>query len=69
MSGERAERAGSRSSAVRSVKPMPSPPIRHRGVSSVRARAQPNAASASSEPCIRLDINVWPPARITYSVE
>ena len=31
-------------------------------------RAQPNAASASSEPCMRLDISGLPLARITYSL-
>ena len=39
----------------------------HEGCSSVRARRQPNVASASSEPCIRLDIRLLPLARMMYS--
>ncbi|PYQ90771.1 MAG: hypothetical protein DMG02_08355 [Acidobacteria bacterium] len=37
------------------------------GASSVRARAQANIASASSEPCKRLDIRLSPLALMTYS--
>ena len=32
------------------------------------ARRQPSTASASSEPCIRLDIRLWPLAIMTCSV-
>ncbi len=53
---------------ARTVKPMPSPPTRTTGARSVRARSHANAASASSEPCMRLDIRIWPPAKMTNSV-
>ena len=38
-----------------------------RGCSSVRARWQAKAASASSEPCMRLDMRLLPLARMMYS--
>ncbi len=37
------------------------------GCCSVRARRQANVASASSEPCMRLDIRLLPLARMMYS--
>jgi hypothetical protein len=38
------------------------------GRSAVRSLRQANVASASSDPCIRLDMRLFPLARITYSL-
>src|SRR5690606_27919787 len=55
--------SGGRSrSAARSVKPMPSPPMRMRGFRLPRILAQESPASASSEPLRRLFINSLAPS-------
>src|SRR5262249_31219326 len=59
---------GRTSRAARNVKPMPRPPTSTQGRSAVRTSRQPNVASASSEPCMRLDMRLWPLARIMYSL-
>ena len=51
---------------ARSVNPMPSPPTSTRGRSADCTRRQATVASASSEPCVRLDIRVSPFTRMTY---
>jgi hypothetical protein len=58
---------GSMSNAARKVNPIPSPPTSTRGRSAVRKWRHPTIASASSEPCMRLDINVLPFNSTTYS--
>ena len=58
---------GSRSSVARSVKLIPRPPTRTDGCSIVRALRQASVARASSEPCMRLDMRLFPPARMMYS--
>ena len=49
------------------AQPLARPPTSTRGRSTVASRPQARVASASSDPCARLDIKVCPFTRITYS--
>ncbi len=53
---------------MRSVKPIPSPPMRTLGCRNVRKRWQAKVAKASSEPCMQLDIRTAPSTRMMYSL-